>query len=87
MTTQVFFFILSATPDPILGFAEGRGPIISHLSCTSRESNITECGWRMGTTDCHHGRDVAIRCEGTFKQRLWLCSDRTCNFFKCIRID
>ena len=55
-------FVLSA--NPALGFGAGRGPIISHVSCTSRESNITQCGWRTGTTNCHHGRDVAISCEG-----------------------
>ena len=55
-------FVLSA--NPALGFGEGRGPVISHLSCTSRESNISQCGWRIGTSDCHHGRDVAITCEG-----------------------
>ena len=51
---------------PMVGvfFGEGSGPIIGSLSCTSRESNITQCGWEFGQPDCLHERDIGIRCEG-----------------------
>ena len=64
ITITVYEVLFVLAGNPALGFGEGRGPVISHLSCTSRESNISQCGWRIGTTDCHHGRDVAITCEG-----------------------
>ena len=46
-------------------FGEGSGPVLSYISCsTGRESNISECNMgAVGAVNCHHGRDVAVRCQ------------------------
>ena len=45
-------------------FGEGSGPVISFIACTGRESHIGECNvGSVGAVNCHHGRDVAVRCQ------------------------
>ena len=45
-------------------YGEGSGPVLGYISCTGRESHLSECSVGMvGEVNCHHGKDAAVRCQ------------------------
>lgn len=45
-------------------FGEGINPVLGYLNCLGRERGLAECKQHYGP-DCHHGRDVGVKCQGT----------------------
>lgn len=47
-------------------FGRGYGPIVMHhLTCSSTESTIAQCGKTLGSSGCSHSEDAGARCAGT----------------------
>ena len=49
-------------------YGKGVGPVhMSSVSCDGHEMRLENCGHSngVGVTNCHHGRDAGVLCEGT----------------------
>ena len=59
---------------PVKGalFGEGSGPVISTSCSTGRELELGECTSNTFPTNCHHGRDAGVVCQG----EVW----KSCNY-------
>ena len=42
---------------------------MSNVHCNGDETNLLDCGYSngVGATNCHHGRDAGVVCEGTIQ--------------------
>ena len=53
-------------------FGRGTGPILmDDVGCTSSEERLIDCIYDSQTSDCHHGKDVGLRCIATSKKRVY----------------
>ena len=54
-------------------YGRGVGPVhMSSVRCGGREMRLRNCNHRdgVGVTNCHHGRDAGVLCEGTINIKL-----------------
>ena len=61
--TIVSSFPVGAKPVGGASFGEGSGPVVS-FTCTGRELEHGECAMSTIDTNCHHGRDSGVVCQG-----------------------
>ena len=62
----MLFLLIDAAAYSSAVFGRGYGSIIMHhVTCTSSESTLAQCGKTLGSSGCNHREDAGIRCAGT----------------------
>ena len=63
-------FKIGAIPVTDGRFGKGVGPVhMSNVRCNGDEMRLLDCSHSngVGVTNCHHGRDAGVVCEGIYR--------------------